>query len=342
MRRHEYAALFERIKRDGLDARLHWASGPRAGCWQPWSGRPEDVPGTPVPGLGKACFESADGCVFAERLMGLPRLVILGAGHVGAATAHLGARLGFRVVVVDERPEFANAAQLPDADQIICDTFENALDKLPRYANSYFVIVTPGHLKDQYCAERVLRMPFEYVGMIGSRRKVATVRERMLANGFTAAQFDQIHAPIGLPLGGQEPFAIAVSISAELIQVRSGRASAAFDPDVAARILALTAEPGRPAALATIIGHGGSTPRDTGARMLVFADGLVAGSIGGGALESAVIAQCWELLGLELLGRELPAGGAETALIDHDMSDDSNATLGMICGGRVRLLLERL
>ncbi len=332
MRSDDYTALFERIENNGLDTRLHWASGPRAGCSEPWSGSDEDVPGTLVRGLGNACFESGQGCVFAERLMGRPRLVILGAGHVGAATAHLGARLGFRVVVVDDRPEFANAEQLPDADLIVCDSFENALDELPSYANSYFVIVTRGHLMDQYCAERVLRMPFEYVGMMGSRRKVATVRQRMVANGFTEAEFDQIHAPIGLPLGGQEPFALAVSICAELIRVRSSGNTHAFDPDVQARIVALAAEPGRPAALATIIGHGGSTPRDTGARMLVTQDGLVVGSVGGGAVESAVITQC----------RELLATGGSTALIDYDMTDAADGRLGMICGGRARLLLESL
>ena len=332
MQRQEYAEMFARIERDGADARVHWASGPRAGRCEPWDGRPESLPGHPARFHGASCRESEEGIAYAEELMGAPRLLILGAGHVGVATAALAATLGFQITVVDARPEFAVPERVPGAQEVICAPYEEALRAQPAYANAYTVIVTPGHASDRVCAAAALRRPFAYIGMIGSRGKVATVRAALLEQGFTAEEFDQIHAPIGLPLGGREPAEIAVSICAEMIQVRSARGARVIEPAVRLGLRALAEDPQARGALATIIGHGGSVPRGVGSRMLIGPDGLIAGSVGGGAVEAAVLRR----------GRELCGQPGAVDLMDLDLSDREGAELGMICGGRVRVLVESL
>lgn len=331
MLRSDYVALFARVQRDGIDRRVHWVSGPRAGLIDAWDGTPETLPGTPSR-LYSGSREAPDGVSFAEALMGRPHLLILGAGHVGTEVAAIGSRLGFLVTVVDPRREFADPARLVGADTVIQAPYGEALAGLPPYANSYVVIVTPGHALDRECAAACLRRPFEYLGMIGSRAKIATVRAALLEQGFTPAEFDAIHAPIGLPLGGREPAEIGVAICAQLIEVRSRRSASSFDPDVAAQVHRLVDVPTERASLATIVGHGGSVPRGAGSRMLVGTAGVLAGSVGGGAVEAAVIARA----------QELAATPGAVEMVDHDLSDREGADLGMICGGRVRVMLEAL
>lgn len=332
MNRADYLALFDRIDDHGADARVHWAAGPRAGEADPWDGHPDSLPGTPARGLGDACRETDEGCAFAETLMGEPRLVIAGAGHVGTAFAQIAVMLGFRVTVIDERPEFATAERLPAGVRVICGGYAETLAGLPDYANTYYVLVTPGHRQDRESAQACLGKPFEYVGMIGSRGKVAAVNTALAEAGVPAEKIAALHAPIGLHLGGREPAEIAVSIAAEVVSVRNSRPRGTFDPAVRDIITGLAHHPEREAVLATIVGHGGSAPRGTGSRMLVDVDGPLAGSVGGGAVEHAVILAAQEMLRV----------GPEVDLADYELSDREGASLGMICGGRVRVLFEVL
>jgi xanthine dehydrogenase accessory factor len=162
---------------------------------------------------------------FLEPLSPLPRLVIAGAGHVGRAVAHLGALLDFEVIVIDDRPEFANQERLPEAGTIVVDDIGRALAKLPIASDTYFVIVTRGHSNDADALRSCIKSSAAYIGMIGSRRKIALMREEFLARGWaTAQEFDRVHAPIGLQIGSKTVEEIAVSIAAELVQVRSGGA----------------------------------------------------------------------------------------------------------------------
>lgn len=331
MKRADYVALFDRIDSAGEDSRLHWATGPRAGQIEPWTpdaGRP----GSPVRGLGEACREDAGEIVFTETLLGAPRLVLAGAGHVGVAVAQLAVMLGFRTTVIDERPEFATPERLPGVDQIICADYASAFEQVPHYGNCYYVLVTPGHRMDRECAYAALTRPAAYVGMIGSRGKVATTKKALAELGVTEERLDTLRSPIGLDLGGREPAEVAVSIAAEIIQVRAARGGQHFDPRVHDAIAGLVAEPERPAVLATIIGSGGSVPRDASSRMLVTADGIV-GSVGGGAIEAASITRATELL---------DAGAPAVDVADYVLSNAQGAELGMICGGQVKVLFERL
>jgi xanthine dehydrogenase accessory factor len=158
---------------------------------------------------------------FLEPVSPNPRLVIVGAGHIGRAVTHLGSLLDFEVTVIDDRPEFANKEILQDADRIIVDTAENALEMLPKTPDSYFVIVTRGHLQDADALRRVIASDAAYIGMIGSRRKVALMREKFMKEGWaTREQFDRVHAPIGIDISSETVEEIAISIAAELIRER--------------------------------------------------------------------------------------------------------------------------
>ena len=148
--------------------------------------------------------------------------IIFGAGHVGACVAHLASYLGLKVVVLDDREEFASAENLPDADQVvILDAFENAFDHVSVNADSYLVIVTRGHAYDKTVLGLALRTPATYIGMIGSRRKIKLIFQGLLEEGFTQDDIQRVNAPIGLPIGGETPQEIAISIVAEIIQVRN-------------------------------------------------------------------------------------------------------------------------
>ena len=107
------------------------------------------------------------------------------------------------------------------ADERIFGEFDTLSDRISPYENAYYVVVTRGHLGDSACARAILKRSFAYFGMIGSRTKVRITREKLLKEGFTEEQLDQIHAPIGLPIGGQMPAEIAVSIMAEIVQEKN-------------------------------------------------------------------------------------------------------------------------
>ncbi|MDX9788789.1 MAG: XdhC family protein [Desulfobacterales bacterium] len=150
-------------------------------------------------------------------------LYIFGAGHVSRPTAHLAALVGFGVVVLDDRADFADPARFPDAVAVqTLSSFDGAFENLAVTADAYIVIVTRGHLHDRTVLAQALKTPAAYIGMIGSRRKRDTIYEQLLKDGFTAADIARVHSPIGLTIGADTPEEIAVSIVAELIAVRAG------------------------------------------------------------------------------------------------------------------------
>ncbi|MBI5252210.1 MAG: XdhC family protein [Desulfomonile tiedjei] len=167
-----------------------------------------------VPGTGNH--------VFLEWLHPMGTVFIFGAGHVGACVAHLAAYVDFKVVAVDDRSEFACPENVPDADQIVVlDSFKTGFEKLEVNGDSYLVIVTRGHAHDKTVLEQALRTPAGYIGMIGSRRKIKLILESLLEQGFGREDIQRVHAPIGLPIGGETPEEIGVSIIAEMVQIRN-------------------------------------------------------------------------------------------------------------------------
>jgi len=161
--------------------------------------------------------------LFVEPILADPILYIFGGGHVSAQIIPLASRVGFKVEVIDDRPEFADPAKFPDAAKVHQFPFEGVLGKIPVDESSYLVIVTRGHIHDKTVLEQCLGTKAKYIGMIGSRRKKAMIYEKLLEEGFTKSDLDRVHAPIGLDIGAETPEEIAVSIVAELIQVRAGK-----------------------------------------------------------------------------------------------------------------------
>jgi xanthine dehydrogenase accessory factor len=161
--------------------------------------------------------------VFAEPLVSEATLYVFGAGHVSLQIVPLAARVGFRTVVIDDRPEFADEKKFPEAADVQQYPFEGVLQHLPVNQASYLVIVTRGHIHDKTVLAQCLKTDAKYIGMIGSRRKIAMVYENLKEEGFTQKDIDRVRAPIGLDIGAETPEEIAVSIMAELISVRAGR-----------------------------------------------------------------------------------------------------------------------
>jgi xanthine dehydrogenase accessory factor len=164
---------------------------------------------------------AAEDLLFIEPVFPPCRLVVAGAGHVGRAVARLGNFLEFEVTVIDDRRAFANRANLPDADTIVCADIGAALRAMPISPDTYIVIVTRGHRHDTEALRACIRSGAGYIGMIGSRSKIALQREEFIRRRWaTAAAFDRVHAPVGIPIRSKTVPEIAVSVAAELVLAR--------------------------------------------------------------------------------------------------------------------------
>jgi xanthine dehydrogenase accessory factor len=145
-----------------------------------------------------------------------------GSGHVALPTTHIAALAGFRVIVADDRAEYASAERFPDAGRIILlKDFSKALEGLPIDSDSFIVILTRGHQTDRIVLEQALKTDASYIGMMGSKRKRDTIYATLLSQGILKEQLDSIHCPIGLAIKAETPEEIAVSIVAELIAERA-------------------------------------------------------------------------------------------------------------------------
>lgn len=284
---------------------------------------------SPVPVMEKI----AGGLRICEPAGPAERLIILGGGHISKALCSFAARTGFTPWVIDEREEFASRERFPEAEKVICAPFIEALRRVRVSRCDYVVIVTRGHGSDGDCLKYLLGRELPgYLGMIGSRRRVQAQFALFREQGVPQEKLDYVHTPIGLSIGAVTPEEIAVSILAELILVkRTERKDDVIRTDLEPSIVGEIASCERPAAVATIVRAAGSTPRKEGAKMLVFADGTIRGTIGGGLCENAVIHRAAEL-----------AGTGGSCLFHFDMDADVAAGDGMACGGEMDVLIEDL
>jgi xanthine dehydrogenase accessory factor len=172
------------------------------------------------PGLdaGMVCGGSLE--IYVEPLVVAPTLYIFGAGHTGLATYRVAQPLGFDIVVVDDRIDFANRERYPDAVDIVTDPLDVAMARLAPGANAYLFIVTPSHQTDMRVLRWATGTPARYIGMIGSKRKVTGIFHELQMEGIPAERFHNVHAPIGLDIGAQTPEEIAISVMAEMIACR--------------------------------------------------------------------------------------------------------------------------
>ncbi len=164
----------------------------------------------------------ADGRYLADPFCSSSRALIFGMGHVGAEVVPVLQHLGFYTVAADDRPEFLTKERLPLADERKVVDFEDALAQFEVEETDYIVILTRGHMHDYSVLRRALQTQACYIGVIGSRGKVALSLQKLREEGVSEENIARIHAPIGLPLGGRTPEEIAISIAAEMIRVRAG------------------------------------------------------------------------------------------------------------------------
>ncbi len=287
--------------------------------------------------------------VFAEFLCREKRMVICGGGHVSIPIIKMGLMTGFHVTVLEDRPMFADNARRAGASEVFCEPFEDGLEKIEGDEDTYFVIVTRGHRYDQTCMERIVRKRHAYIGMIGSRKRSAMVKEMVIEGGADPEIVGSVYSPIGLHIGAETPEEIAVSIMAEIIQVKSQkRRSSGYSGELMDALLGRMAVAGKQTrneksddrdirnvqerrVLATIIARRGSAPREAGTKMLILPDGKCVGTIGGGCAEAEILRKAlWMLRSDENSPR----------MCYVDMTGRDAEEEGMVCGGVIDVLLE--
>lgn len=264
----------------------------------------------------KTCVTIQENKIFVERFGSSPKWVILGGGHISLPLVRLGKLLGFSVTVIDDRQEFANTERFWEADHVICSDFQMALSQIPDVAGNYYIVVTRGHQADLLCVREILKRKYAYLGMIGSKQKVAKTKQQLLEDGFLKEKIEEIYAPIGLKIGAVTPEEIAVCIAAEIIQVKNAKKADTIDAQVLDALCSI-----EDCGLALIVQKDGSAPREAGARMVVKNGTIAAGSIGGGAVEYAALCHCDTLQ------------SGQQDLQQYVLQAEDSAALGMICGG---------
>jgi xanthine/CO dehydrogenase XdhC/CoxF family maturation factor len=159
----------------------------------------------------------------AEILLPKLKLVVFGAGHVGQAVGLVGSLLGFDVIIIDDRPEFASRKRLPDPRiSILVGDYPKVIENLKLDTNSAVVIVTRGHQFDESCLRATVESNAGYLGMIGSKRRVLSILSRLENDGYSKTRLEKVHAPIGLRIGAKSPQEIALAILAEVVAYFNG------------------------------------------------------------------------------------------------------------------------
>lgn len=157
---------------------------------------------------------------YVEELTQPSRVYVFGGGHVARALVPVLATLDFQVTVLDDREEFLNEAYFPEARQRLLVDFAD-IQELPITSQDYVVVMTRGHLHDLTLHQQLLQMPAYYLGGMGSRHKVAVMKQKLREAGYTDLEIDRIHMPIGLPIKAETPAELAISIAGELILARA-------------------------------------------------------------------------------------------------------------------------
>lgn len=287
-------------------------------------------------GRGKrnSIWNTSSGRIYYETLQQEKKIVICGGGHVSIPLVKMGKMIGFPVTVLEDRPKYADDARRAGADRVICDSFQNGLAQIPGDDNTYFIIVTRGHRYDTICLEMILKKPHAYIGMIGSRVRVAKVKEALLENGADQAVLDRVYTPIGLRIGAETPEEIAVSILAQIIEVKNQKRSGCGYSKALLAAIGQAECSEEDYVLATIVTRRGSAPRQTGTRMLICPDGSCVETIGGGCAEARIREK-----GLVMIRS---GKAVDSQIFALDMTQEDAEEDGMVCGGMVEILLQKI
>ncbi len=161
--------------------------------------------------------------IFIEPILATSTAYIFGAGHISISLSKIATWAGFDTVILDDRPQYANAERFPEATNILVGPFEESFQNILPNDFSYLIIVTRGHLDDQNVLRWAVKTRARYIGMIGSRHKKKTLFQNLGEEGIAAAELERVSTPMGLDIAAMLPEEIAVSIVAEMIAVRRGR-----------------------------------------------------------------------------------------------------------------------
>lgn len=267
--------------------------------------------------------------IYIEFLRQSYNVVVCGAGHVSIAIIKMCNLLDLPVTVIDDRMEFTNNANAAGADKVMYEPFENALDKIEGDSGTFFIIVTRGHRYDQVCLEKIINKDNAYIGMIGSRLRVGKVLDYLEDKGISREKLDKVYTPIGLKIGAETPAEIAVSIMAEIIEVKNKKAGrSAFDDELLGAIFSEKYKD-VPKAVVTIVSRKGSSPRDVGTKMIVCKDGTMIGTIGGGCVEAELRQRAFNALDSQ-----------KCELVKVDMTGVEAEDDGMVCGGVIEVFVD--
>lgn len=273
--------------------------------------------------------------IFVQELGSRPQLIICGGGHVSAALVRMAAQLSFEIWVIDDRPIFADNAKRAGADHVICGDYAESLKEIPDSRDNYYVCMTRGHRFDLECLGVIFKRAYAYVGMMGSKKRAVMVRKSLEESGISQKIISGLHSPIGLPIGGQTPEEIALSVISEVVKCKNERLqSTQVDKDVIEELVKMD-KASDYHMLCTIIRKNGSAPRGIGTQMLVRSDNRITGTIGGGCAEAEVISRCRKHFHEIMRGEEFVS-----EVMEVSMTTDNAEKEGMVCGGNITVLIE--
>jgi xanthine dehydrogenase accessory factor len=252
-------------------------------------------------------------------------LILCGAGHVAHYLAKFGIISDFDVTVIDDREDLMKEERFEGGINLICSDFTEYLNNMNYNENSYYVIVTRNHKIDEICLQNILRTPFAYIGMIGSRRKISTVKSNLLEKGFTKAQLNNVCMPIGIDIGARTPAEIAICILAQIIEYKNKINKIDF---VGESVLCAMLEEDLYKEV-TLINRLGSAPRKAGAKLVLKDNGDFMGTIGGGKSEGDAIRAAINMT-------------EESDISMLDLAVDDSKKTNMACGGEITVLINRV
>ena len=160
--------------------------------------------------------------LLVEPVLAKPRLVVVGGGHVGLAIARMGMLLDYAVTVIEDRADFATRERFPRGVEVMHADMVKALETMEIGWNTFIVVATRGHKLDSHALRAAVKTQARYVGLLGSKRKTILIDRMLRDEGIPEERLREVHAPIGLDLGGRTPAEIALSVLAEISAERYG------------------------------------------------------------------------------------------------------------------------
>lgn len=267
--------------------------------------------------------------IYIEFLRKEYNVVVCGAGHISISIINMCRLLELPVTVIDDRLTFTNNAKRAGADNVICESFEKALDKITGDNGTFFIIVTRGHRYDQICLEKIIEKENAYIGMIGSKVRVRKVLDYIEEQGISREKLNKVYTPIGLNIGAETPAEIAVAIMAQIIEVKNKEIGSSNYSDELLNGIIDESTKEIPKAIVTIVSRKGSAPREVGTKMIVLKDGSMIGTIGGGCVEASIRQTAFQCIEND-----------KCQLVEVDMTGREAEDEGMVCGGIVEIYVE--